>query len=262
MNPNHEREKIVSIEERIPKIKEQRKQKANRRLISFIVLFFMMVLIIVYLQMPISKVSSVTVSGNENVSVKEINALSDIHNGQTEFWSLNKKQTEEKIEQNKLVKKAELSKVFPNKVSIHIEEYKTIAYLQRHDVYYEVLENGTVLPNEVTPDDAGPILVDWTNAKKRVKMAEQLDKLSGSLKQSISEIYYTPVKMDQDRIKLYMNDGYVVTASIKTFAGRMKTYPSIVSQLDGGKKGIIHLEVATYFEEFNKGKSGKKKEND
>ena len=25
-------------------------------------------------------------------------------------------------------------------------------------------------------------------------MAEQLDKLSGSLKQSISEIYYTPVK--------------------------------------------------------------------
>lgn len=104
----------------------------------------MMVLIIVYLQMPISKVSSVTVSGNENVSVKEINALSDIHNGQTEFWSLNKKQTEEKIEQNKLVKKAELSKVFPNKVSIHIEEYKTIAYLRRHDVYYEVLENGTV----------------------------------------------------------------------------------------------------------------------
>lgn len=160
------------------------------------------------------------------------------------------------------MKKAELSKVFPNKVSIHIEEYKTIAYLQRHDVYYEVLENGSVLPNEVTPDDAGPILVDWTNAKKRVKMAEQLDKLSGSLKQSISEIYYTPVKMDQDRIKLYMNDGYVVTASIKTFAGRMKTYPSIVSQLDGGKKGIIHLEVATYFEEFNKGKSGKKKEND
>lgn len=40
MNPNHEREKIVNIEERIPKIKEQRKQKANRRLISFIVLFY------------------------------------------------------------------------------------------------------------------------------------------------------------------------------------------------------------------------------
>lgn len=39
MRPDHEREKIVNIEERIPKIKEQRKQKANRRLISFILLF-------------------------------------------------------------------------------------------------------------------------------------------------------------------------------------------------------------------------------
>ncbi|KXZ14858.1 dihydropteridine reductase [Bacillus nakamurai] len=260
MNPNHEREKIVNIEERIPKIKEQRKQKANRRLISFILLFFMMVLIIVYLQMPISKVSSVSVSGNENVSAKEVAALSDIHNGQTEFWSLNKKKTEEKIEQNKLVKKAAITKAFPNKVNISIEEYKTIAYLQKNDVYYEVLENGTVLPSEVTPDDAGPILVNWTNGKKRIRMAKELEKLSGSLKQSISEIYYTPAKMDNDRIKLYMNDGYVVTASIKTFASKMKTYPSIISQLDG-KKGIIHLEVATYFEEFNKGNADKKKGN-
>lgn len=35
MNPGQDREKIVNIEERIPKIKEQRKQKANRRLIFF-----------------------------------------------------------------------------------------------------------------------------------------------------------------------------------------------------------------------------------
>ncbi len=56
MRPDHENEKIVNIEERIPKIKEQRKQKANRRLISFILLFFIMVLIIIYLQTPISKI--------------------------------------------------------------------------------------------------------------------------------------------------------------------------------------------------------------
>lgn len=91
MNPGHDREKIVNIEERIPKIKEQRKQKANRRLISFIMLFFIMVLIIVYLQTPISKVSTISVTGNENVSKKEIIELSDINSGDTEFWSLDKK---------------------------------------------------------------------------------------------------------------------------------------------------------------------------
>lgn len=90
MNPGQDREKIVNIEERIPKIKEQRKQKANRRLISFIMLFFIMVLIIVYLQTPISKVSTISVTGNENVSKKEIIDLSDINSGDTEFWSLDK----------------------------------------------------------------------------------------------------------------------------------------------------------------------------
>ncbi|MBT2624422.1 cell division protein FtsQ/DivIB [Bacillus sp. ISL-32] len=260
MRPDHEREKIVNIEERIPKIKEQRKQKANRRLISFILLFFVMTLIIVYLQTPISKISSVAISGNENVTKQEILSLSDIKNGDTEFWSLDKKKTEKKIQQNKLVKKAQISKSLPNKINISIEEYKAIAYLQKDNVYYEVLENGSVLPNEVTPDDAGPILVNWKNAKKRIQMAKQLDALSESLKQSISEIYYTPTKMDNNRIKMYMNDGYVVTASLKTFADRMKTYPSIISQLKGDKKGIIHLEVATYFEGFGKNNSDDKKE--
>lgn len=164
MNPGHDREKIVNIEERIPKIKEQRKQKANRRLISFIMLFFIMVLIIVYLQTPISKVSTISVTGNENVSKKEIIDLSDINSGDTEFWSLDKQKTEKKIQQNKLVKKAEISKSLPNKINIAIEEYKAIAYLEKDDVYYEVLENGSVLPNEVTPDDAR---TDFSELDKR-----------------------------------------------------------------------------------------------
>lgn len=109
-----------------------------------------MVLIIVYLQTPISKVSTISVTGNENVSKKEIIDLSDINSGDTEFWSLDKQKTEKKIQQNKLVKKAEISKSLPNKINIAIEEYKAIAYLEKDDVYYEVLENGSVLPNEVT----------------------------------------------------------------------------------------------------------------
>lgn len=40
MKPGIDKEKVVNIEERIPKIKEQRKQKANRKLITFILLFY------------------------------------------------------------------------------------------------------------------------------------------------------------------------------------------------------------------------------
>ncbi|BBP89122.1 hypothetical protein BsIDN1_27400 [Bacillus safensis] len=152
-------EKIVNIEERIPKIKEQRKQKANRRLISFILLFFIMVLIIIYLQTPISKISSLTITGNEHVPTKQLVKLSQIKEGETEFWNLNKDLTADHIKQNKLIKSVSIKKHFPNKVSIAVKEYANIAYLQKGNLYYELLENGTVLPEEVTPSHAGPIFL-------------------------------------------------------------------------------------------------------
>lgn len=111
MRPDHENEKIVNIEERIPKIKEQRKQKANRRLISFILLFFIMVLIIVYLQTPISKISSLTISGNEHVPTKQLVKLSQIKEGETEFWNLNKDMTADHIKQNKLIKSVSIKNI-------------------------------------------------------------------------------------------------------------------------------------------------------
>ena len=49
-----------------------------------------------------------------------------------------------------------------------------------------------------------------------------------------------------------MNDGYIVTASLKTFGQKMNSYPAIVKELPKGEKGIIHMEVATYFEPLKK----------
>ena len=48
-----------------------------------------------------------------------------------------------------------------------------------------------------------------------------------------------------------MNDGYVVSGTIRDFADKMKVYPSIVSQLEPGSKGIIHIGVGVYFESFD-----------
>ncbi|WP_353855851.1 cell division protein FtsQ/DivIB [Bacillus sp. Bos-x628] len=258
MRPDHENEKIVNIEERIPKIKEQRKQKANRRLISFILLFFIMVLIIIYLQTPISKVSSLTITGNEHVSTKQLVKLSQIKEGETEFWNLNKDLTADHIKQNKLIKDVTIKKHFPNKVSIAVKEYANIAYLQKGNLYYELLENGTVLPDEVTPSDAGPIFVDWDNKEKLKQTVKSLNQLPASIQELISEVYYVPTSSNQWLVKFYMNDGYTVIASIKTFAEKMKTYPSIVKELSRSDQGIIHMEVATYFEAFK----SKKKEDE
>ncbi|OLP66544.1 Cell division protein DivIB [Bacillus pumilus] len=258
MRPDHENEKIVNIEERIPKIKEQRKQKANRRLISFILLFFIMVLIIIYLQTPISKISSLTITGNEHVSTKQLVKLSQIKEGESEFWNLNKGVTANHIKENKLIKDVTIHKQFPNKVQIAVKEYANIAYLQKGNFYYELLENGTVLPDEVTPSHAGPIFVDWDNKEKLKQAIISLNQLPASIQELISEVYYVPTSANQWLVKFYMNDGNTVIASIKTFAKKMESYPAILKELSPSDKGIIHMEVATYFEAFK----SKKKEDE
>ncbi|MDM5297829.1 cell division protein FtsQ/DivIB [Bacillus pumilus] len=258
MRPDHENEKIVNIEERIPKIKEQRKQKANRRLISFILLFFIMVLIIIYLQTPISKISSLTITGNEHVSTKQLVKLSQIKEGESEFWNLNKGVTANHIKENKLIKDVTIHKQFPNKVQIAVKEYANIAYLQNGNFYYELLENGTVLPDEVTPSHAGPIFVDWDNKEKLKQAIISLNQLPASIQELISEVYYVPTSANQWLVKFYMNDGNTVIASIKTFAKKMESYPAILKELSPSDKGIIHMEVATYFEAFK----SKKKEDE
>ncbi|WP_412674495.1 FtsQ-type POTRA domain-containing protein [Aeribacillus composti] len=95
-----EKEKIVSIEDRIPKLKQQRKQKANRRFILFILTFSLLILLIIYLETPLSKVKNVEVSGNVNVPSDEIISLSGIDQ-QTNFWSVNKEKTIKALKKHK-----------------------------------------------------------------------------------------------------------------------------------------------------------------
>ena len=49
---------------------------------------------------------------------------------------------------------------------------------------------------------------------------------------------------------LYMNDGNEVSATIRTFAEKMVHYPAIVSQLEPYQRGVINLEVGSYFKAF------------
>ncbi|RCK10905.1 hypothetical protein DT075_23685 [Bacillus licheniformis] len=84
--------------------------------------------------------------------------------------------------------------VATNKIAISIEEYKSIAFLQKHNVYYSVLENGTVLPEEVTPTDIGPTLNNWEEDEKLVQMAKQLNKLSEYLQTPISKVSKVEIK--------------------------------------------------------------------
>ncbi|WP_273125386.1 cell division protein FtsQ/DivIB [Metabacillus sp. HB246100] len=242
--------KVVSLEDRIPKLQQQRKQKSNRRLISFLSIFFLLILLVIYFQSPLSKVASISVEGNEHVDSKEIIELSGITTS-TGFWNINTSEVEKNLSNHLQIKHVEIKKEFPNEVVLNVAEYASIAYIEKSSTYYPILENGQALEEKsiALPADA-PLLVDWNSEEDIKEMTAELLKLPPTILNSISEIHHTPGKTDPWLIKLYMNDGFEVNASVRTFAKKMKSYPSIVNALDENSRGVIHLEVGSYFESY------------
>ena len=240
--------KVVSLEDRIPKLQQQRKHKTNRRIISFLSVFFLLILLVIYFQSPFSKVASITVEGNEMVETHKIIEMSGITTS-SGFWSINKDQVITTISSLLQIKEVRIEKKWPNHIVLAVEEHKSLAYIKQEGAYFPILDNGKVLKDKKVdaPADA-PLLMNWEREEHIKVMIDELKQLSPSVFNSISEIHHTPDKTDPWLVRLYMNDGFEVIASVRTFAKKMDSYPAIVSQLDEDSSGVIHLEVGSYFE--------------
>ena len=243
--------KVVSLEDRIPKLQQQRKQKTNRRLISFLSVFFFLVLLVIYFQSPLSKVASISVQGNETLDSNKMIEMSGITTS-TGFWSINAEKIKNAFGNQLQIKEVTVQRKLPNHIVLVIKEHESIAYLESDGLYLPVLESGQVLKDrkENAPADA-PLLINWKKEEEIKEMISELKKLSPGIFNSISEIHHTPTKTDPWLVRLYMNDGYEVIATVRTFSKKMDSYPAIIGQLGNHDTGVIHLEVGSYFEAFD-----------
>lgn len=252
--------KVVSLEDRIPKLKEKRKRKTNRRLIFLISVFFLLILFVVYFQSPLSHVNKISIEGNHSIVKETIIKKSGI-SSKTNIWNVDKEKVVKDISSLPEVKKATVKILFPNNIIIHIKEHAKIAYIADDKKLLPVLESGSVIKNQQASLDTNvPILTSFKKGKILNEMVDQLQQLPDEILNSISEIHYAPKKTDEYHIALYMNDGFEVSATIPTLASKIVYYPSIISQLDPKVKGVIDLEVGSVFKAFNakeKNKDGK-----
>lgn len=241
--------KIVSIEDRIPKLKQARKQKANRRLIFYLSIFLILISIIIYLQSPLSNVREVKVSGNTIFSKETIIETTKITKD-TNIWTVSSKKLNKKLEKSPIIKSVNVKRNLPSTILIDVNEYKVVGYVNSKKDMQAVLENGEIVGNEGDPFNFSnaPTLHNFKDEKKLIRMAEELKELPDYIFNMISEVYWKPSKNNEYKIEMYMVDGYVVDTSMRGFSSNMKVYPSIVSQLDSKDKGIIHIGKGSYFE--------------
>ncbi len=243
--------KVVTIEDRIPTLKAQRKQRANRRLVVYLSIFFFLILLIIYFQSSLSHIRNVEVSGNNYVSDKEIIQLSELDNS-VSFWNLNTEKVEMKVEESKEIANVTVSRQFPATAKVKVVENARVAYLKKGSQYFPILQSGAILdalPKGDTPVSA-PILMQWNESTELSDMAGELRKVNLSIINRISEIHYTPAGDKAFNLTLYMTDGYEVKTSIADFSEKMNSYPLIVEKLKDKAKGVLYLNEGSWLEPY------------
>ncbi|MFS0823700.1 cell division protein FtsQ/DivIB [Bacillus sp. 1P02SD] len=244
------KQKVVTIEDRIPKLKQRRKQKANRRLIMYITFFFFLLSGILYFQSPFSKIGEITITGNQNIISDQLLKLSQLKVG-TSFWKVNQDIVIQNIKKHPEIKEVSIEKRLPNHIKLNVSELKRVGYISGSTTFYPILENGEIIekPQEygskAIPVDA-PILVDWKD-EALTMLAKELNKVQPSISKLISEIHHTPTEYDPLQMTLYMVDGYEVKATVRNFAKNITAYPTIISELDPSLNGYIELDVVPTF---------------
>lgn len=247
------KKKIVSLEETLPKLKQQRKRKMYQRLIPLLLLFSCAILVVVYFTSPLSKVNQLTVYGTNEVTDQAVIDASAIRSGDSLWETFFRRKEIESAVKERLIQVESMSLTFDglNSYALTIDEYRTVAYLIEDEQYYNILENGKIVDESRRVSIGNqPIFKNFSEGQTLDLMIEQYQLLNDTIHNSISEIEHTPTDTDDYLITIYMNDGNQVNASIPTFAEKMVYYPDIVQQI-GDQKGIINIEVGVYFTPFD-----------
>ena len=249
---NKTNKNIVSIEDRIPKLKEARKKKANRRLVFYMCLFFFLISIIVYLQSPLSHVKTIDIQGNTFVNDEEIIELSGLST-QTNIWTIDFSKIENKLHTNPIINEVTIERQLPWTVTLDVSEKQIVGFIEDNTKYYPVLDNGEILETREHSEFNGeaPLLIGFTDKEYLSKIASELNNLPKGISDLISELHWQPDGDNKNTVLMYMNDGFVVQGTIRDFSDGMSVYPSVVSQLDPEVKGVIHIGAGVYFEAFD-----------
>src|SRR5690625_4396312 len=124
-----EEEKIVSIEERIPKLKQSRRKKANRTLLLYLTLFFILITIIIYLQSPLGHIKEIKVSGNNMIPAEQIVKYSNLKTD-TNIWRVYTSEIEKNINEHPLIAEVTVKRQLPQTMAVTVTEHRVIGYMK------------------------------------------------------------------------------------------------------------------------------------
>lgn len=221
-------------------MKKRVKRKFNfGRFILFILTICLIYFAVKYLLSINTK--NILIVNNNYYSDEKIIETAKIEN-YPKFITLSKKKIISELESLDLIEKVEVKKEFGFKLRITVYE-KKILYYVRSTNDYKVSDNKNYNLDNIT---GVPTLINYVPEDVEKRFINKFKEIDTNIIDMISEIEYSKTSYDNERFKLYMNDGNEVYITVLR-TNLLNKYVDIVSKLDN-KKGILYLDSGNYFE--------------
>lgn len=241
--------KIAAANKRKDKPKKPKKEFQFKRVHMYIgIIIFLILLLGVllwYVFSSASDVKEISFEGNSLVTEAELEERIGFSTGDKMF-SISAGKAEDNVELLPVIKEVSVERDWPNNVTVNVNEYKAIAYINSEDLYFPVLENSRIQRGYPSAPRNAPIIYNFEGEEFDALVAA-LNEIEVDILESISEIYFRPTDNSMRRIHVFMNDGQEIVADYETFSDKMNYYIGIRQEIGEETGGIIDMEVGTSY---------------
>ncbi len=217
-------------------VKKRTRIKYNRIIIVLILLS-----LIIYFIYKITdhSINNIYVTGNYYLEDNDIIELAGLEKYPSTFTILSSN-VENKLEDDKLILNANVSKEGLFTIHIDIKENKPL--------FYNINTNKTVLKDglEVDKKYDVPVLINYVPDDIYEKFIIEAATIDQEILTKISEIEYKPNEVDENLFYLTMKDGNYVYLTLNKFTN-INQYLDIITKFPN-QKGILYLDSGEYFE--------------
>ena len=233
------------ISNKVVGIKKQRRNSSKKRISVLVWIFGLVLLVMIYIISPLSKVTDITISGNNELSNERVEKATTIWRGRliwTAFFAQRHLEHEAKI-RDPQIRSLKVKLRGPQSVHVAITENHLLGEGQIGKQKYAVLTNGQL--QLTTAQNTNIDFKGFEKNREQLKiLGQQLGKLKPVIYHGISSIEYQQTKESPHQIILYMKDGNTVKANLTNVGDKLKYYPSILTKMKG--QGVVDLRVGAY----------------
>lgn len=234
------------MDERVPpfRIKVGHKRSLNPWVFFIILVFLLGILLVLFLQSPLSRIEHLQVHGNNLLSDEEIIQTAQLHKGISYFHS-NLVKAKHRLKKRVEIQDVKIEKLFPNKIYIRVKEFPVVAYVQWYDGQFApVLLNGVILPQRRTSEviQSWPVIEKKDHADPTLRLAlRNFLRVPERIRQEIEFIHL--VKDHPDQVVLLSKNHHQIFLRANELHEKITYYPFFQNH----PKGKLYLLQSIWF---------------